>query len=283
MGDPISVDVPLDFSADVIYIGQTYWGSNKWQGKMLRLKTNGSTNPVNWQLSTLFQADQHQSITAAPSASVGFNSDLWVFFGTGRFYGDQDKVDTNTQSLYGIHDACMEGGSCSAVTSSDLLDVTQAQVFADESVANVSGAADFAELRGKVSGSASAYDGWKLDLLGSGERSLSKPNLLGGALLFTTYIPNPDICSIGGDGKLYGLYFLTGTAHYKAILGKDPVSNESIKSVDTGKGMPSSLGMHVGIRAGATGFIQTSTGNILRAEVNPPLNFKSGTICWRQF
>ena len=283
MADPISVDMPLDFSADVIYVGETYWGANKWQGKMLRLKTNGSTDPTNWQLSTLFQASANQSVTAAPSASTGFNNDLWVYFGTGRFFSDPDKVDTNTQSFYGIHDECMEGGSCSALSSNDLLDVTQAQVFVDESVSNVSGADDFTELEGKLSGSASAYDGWKLDLQDSGERALSKPSVLGGALLFTSYIPNPDICSIGGDGKLYGLFFLTGTAHHKAILGKEPDTNESIKSVDTGKGMPSSLGMHVGTREGATGFIQTSTGNIVRGEVTPPLNYKSGTISWRQF
>jgi type IV pilus assembly protein PilY1 len=281
MGDPMSVDKPLDYSVDVIYVGETFWGSSKWQGRMYRLKTNGSTNPANWALSTLFSTDVHQPITAAPSATVGFGNNLLIYFGTGRFYNQQDRVDTNTQTFYGINDACMDGGSCDAVASGDLLDVTDAAVFTDQTMTGVSGADTFPQLEGNFRGASPSYSGWKMDLLDPGERSLSKPSILGGTVLFTTFIPNADICSTGGEGKLYGLYFLTGTAHYKPILAVDDDTNESSKYLLMGKGVPASLGIHVGSQ-GSAGFVQTSKGNIIQVDVDPPLKVKSGTTSWRQ-
>jgi type IV pilus assembly protein PilY1 len=281
MADPISVDMPKDYSTDVIYIGETYWGSNIWNGRMYRLLTNNSTNPSTWQLSTLFQTSRHQTITAAPSASVGFNNDLWVFFGTGRYFGDPDKTDTNTQAFYGIRDGCMEGKSCETVSGNDLLDVTDLIVSSDKTVSGSTVADTFSELESKFRGTSPTYHGWKTDLVDTGERSLSKPRVLGGSVLFTTFIPNPDICSIGGDGKLYALYFLTGTAHFQPTIGLNE-SYESLKSTDLGKGMPASLGIHVGTKEVATGFVQTSTGNIIQKDVYLPLTYRSGTISWRQ-
>jgi type IV pilus assembly protein PilY1 len=283
MADPISVDKLLDYSADVVYVGETSWDTDHWTGRMYRIQTNDSTNPANWQLSTLFQTADHQPITTACSASIGYDSDLWVYFGTGRLYDEQDKSDTHTQSFYGIHDQCLEGGSCNEVSSDDVLDVTSAQVFTDESVSNVSGAENFTELEQMFSGSTSTKEGWKIDLVDTGERSLSKPSILGGAVFFTTYIPDSDICAMGGDGKLYSLYFLTGTAHPKPIIGEDQDTHESYKTAGLGKGMPATLGIHVGTAEGGTGFVQNSTGNIMQFELYPPLAFKSGTVSWKHF
>ncbi len=84
MADPISMDVGLTYSTDVIYIGETYWKRNKWNGRMFRLKTGDSSNPATWGLSTLFQTDARQPISMAPSAAFGFGMELWVYFGTGR-------------------------------------------------------------------------------------------------------------------------------------------------------------------------------------------------------
>jgi type IV pilus assembly protein PilY1 len=125
--------------------------------------------------------------------------------------------------------------------------------------------------------------GWKLDLTDAGEHCLNKPLLLGGAVMISTFTPDSDICAMSGDGKLYGLYFQTGTAHYKPIIGKDETSGESIRTKEIAKGMPASLGIHVGKESGSTGFVQTSTGNIIEQDIQPPLNFKSGGVSWRQF
>jgi type IV pilus assembly protein PilY1 len=127
-------------------------------------------------------------------------------------------------------------------------------------------------------------DGWRMDLEGSGERNLSTPKILGGAVFFTSFTPpGLDICSFGGESRIYGLYFLTGTAHPKGILGEDQETHESFKSMSIGTGMPASTGLHVaGEKSGATGFIQHSTGSITQLDLTPPLKFRSGTTAWIQ-
>jgi type IV pilus assembly protein PilY1 len=231
-------------------------------------------------LGTLFQTAARQPITAAPSAAIGFNQDLWIYFGTGRYFDDADRVDTHTQSFYAIHDRCLEGGTCAEVAAADILDVTSAQVFTDRTVSGVTGVANFSELEGQFRGASLSEYGWKMDLTSSGERCLGKPSVLGGTVLFSTFVPNPDICSLGGGGKLYALYFLTGTAHYKPAVGLVGNAGEAKKSIGLGQGMPANLGIHVGTKEGATGFVQTSTGNIMQVEITPALRFKSRSVSW---
>jgi type IV pilus assembly protein PilY1 len=284
LADPISVDKNLDFSADVIYMGETYWAANRWNGKMYRIIPNPSANPADWVLSTLFQTDPDQAITVAPTAALGYDKDLWVYFGTGRLYNGQDKADQSTQAFYGIHDACMEGGDCGAVTS--ILNVTDEKVFSDGSVQGPLGPTDFTALEEKFRGETLTNYGWKIEL-DPGKRTLSKASILGGAVFFTTFTPDSDICSMGGEGDLYALYFLTGTAYYKPILdNKDIETNEELlKSVSMGIGMPANLGLHVGSSRGSrgpTGFIQTSTGNIISKALSPPLMYRSREVSWKQ-
>jgi type IV pilus assembly protein PilY1 len=248
---------------------------------MYRLLTNGATDPSSWQLSTFFRTANHQAITAAPSAAMGFNDDLWVYFGTGRVFDNDDKADTSTQAFFGIRDDCLGGGVCGEVAGNDLLNVTNAVVRTDKTVSGVAGADTFSAMENYFKSATPFYTGWKMNLAGSGERALSKPRVLGGTVFFSSFTPNPDYCSMGGAGEFYALYFITGTAHYDPIIGETE-SHESLKSASLGKGLPASLGIHVGTRDGATGFVQTSTGNIVQLYVKPPLEFKSGTVSWRQ-
>ena len=131
MSDPVSVDKDLDFNVDVIYFGETAWVSNKWKGRIYRLKTGEVVNPADWQLSSLFITPTYKSISAAPGVAAGFNESLWVYFGTGRFANDDDKVDVNVQSLYGFHDVCMDPGAVCATTYDEgvLYDVTDFSVY----------------------------------------------------------------------------------------------------------------------------------------------------------
>ena len=290
MSDPVGVDKDLDFNVDVIYLGESVWASNKWKGRIYRLKTGGAVNPADWQLSSLFVTPTYKSISAAPGVAAGFNETLWVYFGTGRFANDADKTDVNVQSLYGIHDACMDSGASCATTydEGDLYDMTDVSVYTSDrdvmTQSEVEGASGgeitFSELESKFKDG--TYLGWKTDLPDLGERSLTKPSVLGGAALFTTYTPSSDICSMGGDGKLYALYFLTGTAYKKPILAEDETTHESLKSVSMGKGMPASLGLHVGTKKSGTALAQMSTGNIMQVDIYPPLSYKSGDVSWRE-
>ena len=43
-----------------------------------------------------------QPITAAPSVGMDDVGRYWLYFGTGRFFDPDDKVDRHQQSFYGI-------------------------------------------------------------------------------------------------------------------------------------------------------------------------------------
>ncbi|MBU0730213.1 MAG: hypothetical protein KKA70_10760, partial [Proteobacteria bacterium] len=133
---------------------------------------------------------------------------------------------------------------------------------------------------------ARATDGWVRILDIPGERSVTKPTLLGGAGLFTTYVPNTDICGFGGTSYLWGLYYESGTAYQKPILGTEIIDGveRPIEKLRLGVGMASSVAVHVGDQGGksAKGFIQTSTGAMLGKDVETPLRIRSGFISWME-
>jgi type IV pilus assembly protein PilY1 len=113
ISDTITVDMQTqhDYMADTMYFGTISgdWSPTGWGGKMYRLVSREECNseqrfsdPSEWDLMTLFDAGQ--AITTAPT--VGTDSlDFWVYFGTGRFWDAQDKIDASsnaTQTYYGI-------------------------------------------------------------------------------------------------------------------------------------------------------------------------------------
>ncbi len=129
--------------------------------------------------------------------------------------------------------------------------------------------------------------GWVLDLVdiagaGSGERVLEKPSVLGGLVMFSTFKPNTDICQYGGDGRIYGLYYETGTAYKRDVFSLfDPGFGSKLdRSLDLGQGRPSGLAIHLGQQKGGKLYIQQSTGTIEELVMKAPFNPKSGSVLW---
>ena len=101
------------------------------------------------------------------------------------------------------------------------------------------------------------------------------------------------MCSIFGDSRLYALNYETGTAYSKSVVGTtsdtssigDDTSETAgtyiSKAVELGKGMPTAVGIAVGEK-GMTGFVQKSTGEIIRIEAEPGTTIKSGAASWRE-
>jgi type IV pilus assembly protein PilY1 len=290
MGSTISVDVNINYNVDICYAGETYkdLATNTWKGRMYRLTTkscssgceditnwNYSEDPTTWTFSTLFECDQ--PITASPAVSLDDQGKLWVYFGTGKYYCEADKSDTTLQKLYGIIDPCFNGNCTTTIVSTNLFDASQASVaVGGGTVSGISGVTDWQSLLSTTR----SKDGWFMDLTTSKERSLSKAAILGGIVLFSTFIPNTDMCGFGGNGKLYALYYTTGTAYKKSVIGTE--GSTVLKSKDLGYGLPSSIGIHVGQEEGGTGYVQQSTGTILEVDINPALKVKGGTISWRE-
>ncbi len=191
-------------------------------------------------------------ITAAPSASQDHQGRLWLYFGTGQFYHENDKASNDKQYLVGVKEpvdwynctglgdptqltiSCNAGLCNAAVTvpQTNLLDVTKYKVFEgglidrppldflyseppDITFDNL--VIDIRQYGGEPD-VPKHWDGWILDI-NNGERCVSKPTILGGIATFTSFKPDDDACAFEGESRLYALYYTTGTAFYEPIIG----------------------------------------------------------------
>ncbi len=307
MGSPISIDLTVDYSVNVSYLGESHESGGSYDGGLYRLQVpvtvdtaNGEpvllydVDPNTWTLTHMFDADY--AITAAPAAAVGTadsNYSLWLYFGTGRYLANADKADTTQQYLYGIKDPYynfkLDPGQQTALldaeplTKDALFDATGVTVYTDGSVAGTGEAATFGDLKIRQGHSLTYEVGWYKELE-SGERIINKPSLLGGILLAPSFVPNQDICAFGGSSYLHTLYFETGTAFYKSVVGVEAEGGKDrvLDRIDLGLGISSSLGIHVGRGHGARGFIQQSTGTIAQIDLKPAFSVKSGFVNWRE-
>ena len=325
MADVTTVDIDLDFRVDVIYLGNsidnTASSPPKYTGKLYRLTTGGCTaapcTTATWgvdsggtQIPTVLLATfvppattPMGPVTGAPNASIDDAHLIWVYWGTGRYYGDADQSNTDTQYFFGVKDPVVTGGCAQATVTNcqqnHLVDISSAVVCSVcvapvDQVTGVTGATTFSALQTLVEG----RDGWFTKLATSGERTLSRATVLGGTVLFTTFIPTTgNICNSIGNGKLYGLFYTTGSAYKESALGTESAgANTNLtRSMELGAGLPSQLGVHVGAQGNAAnGAVGSTTGCNGRVTlydgrnsavdgtcVKPALAMWSRMISWR--
>ena len=114
------------------------------------------------------------------------------------------------------------------------------------------------------------YDGWFTTLSDARERDLNRPVILGGTLFFTTFTPTDGICEATGTGKLYGMYYLTGTAYKSSGLGASTLNGvgKFDRSITMGDGIPSEVSVHVGAQGSSgDGQVVNGTGCKSRTSV----------------
>ena len=306
MASPVTVDVDLDYDSDVVYIGENSLQGSKWNGLLRRITTSEGTltAPSSWSLSTIADVssisgtkDVIKKITSAPSAAMDDRSNLWVFFGTGQFYGMSDKNQTDTGAFYAVKDGCWTGSCATSYTS--LLDISNASVNTDGSVSGISGSCGGgASTWGNLLTASYSCDGWAMyfgylgesvdftgeTLMHNGERMLSKPLVLGGLVTWATYIPGIDECSFEGESNVYAVYYKTGTAFKKYIFTEQLEDNNPSSTVARvkrlGVGMPSSVSAQITSSGTTKGFVQSQNGSILQLETQSPLSLSSGLKGW---
>jgi type IV pilus assembly protein PilY1 len=285
-----------NYNTDAVYIGENYYASSKWSARMWRLTTNNDINPANWSLGMLYNAIAGQPSTAAPAATNDSSGNLWIFFGTGKYIGLADATDTITQSLYGIKDpcwtnttqvwssTCLTASSISpSVASTQLANVTGTNVYTTGAVNGGStGKTTFASLQSFIAGKS----GWYLNLTSSAtaitEKSLSKPSVFGGLVMFTSFIPSSDLCAQGGSSYVYALYYLTGTAFTTPVIGTGASNLVLARTANSTPGVSSAITIHSGRESGNTALIQMSTGETISVAVTPAITLKSAAITWRE-
>ena len=261
------------------------------QGNLWRVDIS-NPNPSLWAVSVLFQArdssNHPQPITTSPVASLNpkYPAVLgtMVFFVTGQLLGTSDLSNTQVQTIYGIYDP--PGGYATPLqrTSASLEDQTFAYATGNANAIIINGTAL----------NIPTQQGWYADLsLHSGERGVTDPRIeSGGALVLTTYQPNPVVCTGGGWSFLYVLNYAGGSFSLPqfdingtgTINSTDTTTNNGNTVVPVGMGLGDVFAAAPTIRtanmatAGAVKLITRSDGTI--QTVVEAGNSKSRTAWW---
>ena len=312
MNSPVSLDKNLDFSCNAIYFGESYL-SGSWKGKLHKVSipcvgaggvyddtdvNNYVDNPLDatnpWILSVLFNATK--PITAPVALSMDEFDNAWVYVGSGRYLSTDDKTNTDQQYIFGIKDPFFntahtgdgyyhDYSSSLELQISNLFDADPYQIAENGNDVYQNGAAigTFDALLAL----AQQEDGWIRSLTTSGERILAKSTVVGGITLTPSFVPNDDICGFGGQSYLYGFYYETGTAYYKAVFNNGTATEDIdgqqvtvvLDIISLGEGRASAVGIHVGT-SGVKSFVQQSTGTVLSEKVTPAFKIKSGLKSW---
>ena len=272
------VDYGLKYSVNLIYFTTV---DNSGDSRIYRLMTHGSINTAKWTLHRVINVPG-RPITAEGTVTTDELGDLWVFFGSGRYLADKDVPDSTIEVFLGIRDDTTRGSTTSAAfTFSDLVNVSDIEVYGDSVTQYVTW--------DSLVNAIQAKRGWyrNFDSI-PGERVIAPPALIGGTLIFTTFIPKdtmgvlevPDLCLGGGGGtqkgNIWALYYLTGTAYRVSILGSAIPHSTHIKIAGD---MPSKPLVYIGAETEKL-FIQTAGGLV---GVEAPLVYdpRGAIMMWR--
>jgi type IV pilus assembly protein PilY1 len=336
IGDMASFDRNLDYRTDSVYFGRViHDGSLPWRGKLYRLtlgETISGTNPPvfgtgaasAWGISSgggrvpteildsftgtcaptpcAAPTIEMGPIATAPGIAIDDTAKVWVFTGSGRYYGAADKTDTTPQYFVGMKDSvinlsCTQSDETNC-QDNDLLNVTSAtvcivgqgdcgQVSGTNQVTGVTGATSFTSLISLIQ----SKDGWYTTLpqsgAANGERVLAAPVVFGGIVYFPTFIPTNDICASSGTSYLYALYYKTGTAYSESIIGTTPGASGKVNvsgKVSLGEGLAFGGVTHIGSGSDGGPPIKvcnnTSTGALLCTESKIADDPRSRFISW---
>jgi type IV pilus assembly protein PilY1 len=236
LAPPAAVDVDGDGIVDYVYAGDLL--GNMWKFDLT------STSASSWGVAytaasnpaPLFTAKDGttahnpQPITERPQIGYGPGGQgLVVLFGTGKFIEASDRTVDQTnqrpQSFYGIFDA-NTGGNSDIVTARGVSGFAlQAQTIDYEGPVTVSGVDSSGNpttlsynirivSTNKVN--TVSQHGWYIDLVSphgyEAEKQISDPILRNGKIIFTTTIPDADVCAYGGRSWLMEMDSLTGGA-----------------------------------------------------------------------
>lgn len=207
------------------------------QGRMWKFDVTSSV-PAGWGASFSGEpffvardvAGRVQPITAAPTLGRNAQKDnaTMVYFGTGSYLTLEDNQAGNTvQSFYALAD------TGTRIASTDRSDLMQKSIVHEGPSQNQDRPGIVGRTMRQISNNdntewwagASAKRGWYLDLwyqgAVTGERVISKPQLLFDKALFPTLITSDHACSLGGSGWLMELIAVGDRYVNHSILGED--------------------------------------------------------------
>lgn len=218
---------PGYYQDDALYFG--YVAANQYPlttsttwttGGVLRLVTGEDPNPANWKLTKVIDGIGPITTGIARLQDRKYHN-LWLYFGTGRYYFSQDD-NSNGRRLYGVKEPCYKVTVTHADGSVTKDDIDDNNCSTKLSAANLTN-------QDSASNATVTNDGWFIDLDGEdttnnfgAERVITDPvAMTNGAVFFTTFKPTSDVCSFGGNSYLWAVKYDTGLqAPCAALEGK---------------------------------------------------------------
>jgi type IV pilus assembly protein PilY1 len=340
IGNVVTVDTDLDYRSDVLYFGNIICNASTspcngsasptWTGRLYRLTTGSSaspalgteTDPCGWGVgsgpcartpSVLLDdfacagsctgSNQVGPVSAAVNVAQDDTNKIWVYWGTGRYFSNADKINADVQHFFGVKDLVPTSGctqsSATACEEKDLMNVSNAEVCvigtttgtgtctATSQVTGVTGVDSFDSSSGSSNtlvGAIQNKDGWytTLDdqnaLTPTRERSLSQPAVIGGLVFFPSFEPENNICSSSGSSFLYALFYKSGTANKESVIGtitQGSNTNVARRATIGDPGLASGVAVHMGAQgSGANG----SSGGGCQGQLTANIQSSTGSV-----
>jgi Tfp pilus tip-associated adhesin PilY1 len=242
LASPLSVDLEADYIADRIYVGNLY-------GNMYRVSNIGKD--MTPQVTTLFTSNNTTPNVNPIRAKADFayaeaDDEVWIYFGTGRYENQSDKLDNNQQYFFGLKDG-----------------VTPVATYTPEVLVTLQGKFVVADIDGEsrtlryVDGTNEFAEPWKMQLYegsfpdgpasSGSERVISRPLAVAGMVLFTTFIPDENVCAGSGETWVFAVNYKSGLAATEPVfdLNGDGKFDDNDKVEINGE-----LVVPIGIKAG---------------------------------
>jgi type IV pilus assembly protein PilY1 len=286
LATPNAIDLDGDRVIDYVYAGDLF--GNVWKFDVT------DVNPLNWDVAyrsggtalPLFKAVNAGGVPQpiTERVQVGFGpkgNGALVLVGTGKFLepGDRNSATLSTQSFYGLYDRM--SGTVTDIIPSDRSTLVQQSILT-EVAATLDGRAVQARTTTANPVDPAAKTGWYMDLISpvagfQGEMQVTDPIIRNGRVLFTTLIPDPDICAFGGRSWLMDIDALSG-----AKLSKSPFDLSVTGASGFSEGaIMNRLGMLTGASGNAYGIDTTSDAGIRSIKVDDGPG-ALGRQSWRQ-
>jgi len=241
------------YGTDAVYFGSVRDDSTKSWGDMLRFIPGENGDMVNPKINRLLVNSEGKSLRRAVQgvpAVVNRLGEQWVYFGTGRFIGEDDSKGENQMGFYAVREFPTTGRYLqSEYRLSNLINAKGFNVEFDE---NNSGG-DLVNNSGRpVTGSARAFrggnalanqarseqatvedlrdyvsinQGWYREFDNLADRQVGLVGHDNDSVFYTVYTANGDDCNPLGSTKIYGVGYNVGVTPAYSILGETEFKN----------------------------------------------------------
>lgn len=243
-GDLLAVDWNRNYIDDVVYVGTVEGTEFAPEGRLKRLVLSNTDDTMGLAAGIAQSSDVvdvNQPIVSRPiSRRDQVRRERWLNFGTGRLYTRDDNSSMTQQSVYGVKESTTYDNTIavnSLFDSTDILVTTDGAVYdgavGEGNELDVITDADgngstFPNLVGYMTG----QPGWVRDMNRHGagapsERVFVNSLLNATTMVYSSYLPSENLCSVEGEGCLNAVNFGTGTAEPFAPFGSDEVDGST--------------------------------------------------------